>query len=135
MTDSRRSFYAAIPVPGAMALPPEDEEPEVPALSARPELRLIEASQARERTCADCGKHTSAWKPVRRQGVPLILCSECASKPPPAADQCPQCGGRLGPQDAFCGRCGARIEYACPQCGEALEPGDAFCGKCGARLG
>lgn len=118
-----------------MAPPPEDEEPEVPALSSRPELHLVEASEPRERTCADCGKRTSAWKPARRQGVPLILCSECAAKPPPAADQCPQCGARLGPNDAFCGRCGTRAEYACPECGAPLDPDDTFCGKCGARRG
>ncbi len=135
MTDPGRSFFAAVPVAGAMALPPEDEEPEFAPAPSRPELHLIEASEARERSCADCGKKTSAWKPVRRQGVPLILCLECAAKPPPAADQCPQCRGPLGSHDAFCGRCGAKIEYACPQCAASLDPEDTFCGKCGTRVG
>ena len=118
-----------------MALPPEDETPQdVAPLTPRPELRVVEASESRERTCAECGKRTTAWKPVRRKGTSVILCAECAAKPPPAADACPSCGAALGPNDAFCGKCGARFEYACPQCGEVLGSEDAFCGKCGARV-
>lgn len=118
-----------------MAVPPEEEAPpdETPSV-ARPELRLIEARDARERTCVECGKKTSAWKPARRKGTSVILCAECAAKPPPAEGGCPQCGAALGPKDTFCGKCGTRIEYACPQCGSVLEPDDAFCGKCGARV-
>lgn len=122
-----------------MALPPEgpapsenEAPPEVPL--ARPELRLIEASEARERTCADCGKRTATWKPVRRKGAPVILCRECAAKPPPSEGGCPQCGAPIATGDAFCGRCGTRIEYACPNCGAVLEPADGFCGKCGTRV-
>lgn len=118
-----------------MALPPEGEPPAAGEPSLRPTLRLVEASEARERRCADCGKVTSSWKPVRRKGVPVILCLECAAKPPPPEDGCPQCGAPLAPHDTFCGRCGSRIEYECPQCGERLDPEDTFCGKCGTRLG
>ena len=122
-----------------MALPPDETAPpgnpppaEVPP--PRPELRLIEASEAQERTCADCGKRTTAWKPVRRKGAPIILCPECAARPPPPEGGCPQCGAPLGPGDSFCGRCGTRIEYACPNCGAVLEAEDGFCGKCGSRV-
>ena len=124
-----------------MAVPPEDESPsnggpgEEPPPANRPELRLVEASEARERTCAECGKRTTAWKPVRRKGSSVVLCAECAAKPPVEAGGCPTCGAALGPNDAFCGKCGARIEYACPRCGTALEADDAFCGKCGAQVG
>ncbi len=117
-----------------MPLASEDEPPAEPAPAVRPELRLIEASEVRERRCADCGKTTATWKPVRRKGTPVILCAECAAKPPPPEGGCPQCSAPLGPQDAFCGRCGCRIEYACPQCGEVLAPEDAFCGRCGAQV-
>ncbi len=119
-----------------MAVPPEDEAPaeEIPPAPTRPEVRLVEASEALERTCADCGTKTAAWKPVRRKGMPVILCADCAAKPPPEEGGCPTCGAPLGPHDAFCGKCGTRIEYACPQCGAVLEPEDAFCGKCGARV-
>ncbi|MFA5895712.1 MAG: zinc ribbon domain-containing protein [Thermoplasmata archaeon] len=119
-----------------MALPPEAEAAPPEAAGPRPELRLIEASEARERRCADCGRATNSWKPAHRKGTSVILCLECAAKPPPGAEElgCPECGARLGPQDAFCGKCGAKIEYACPQCGAVLEPDDTFCGKCGARL-
>ncbi len=118
-----------------MAVPPDDEVPpdELPS-EVRPELRVIEASQAKERTCAQCGKKTAAWKPARRKGTSVILCAECAAKPPPEEGGCPTCGAALGPHDTFCGKCGARIEYACPQCGTALEADDTFCGKCGARV-
>lgn len=118
-----------------MALPPEDEAPSEEAAPGRPELRLIEASEVRERRCTDCGKTTTTWKPVRRKGTPVILCADCAAKPQPEDAFCPKCGARLGPGDSFCGRCGTRIEYACPQCGATLEPEDAFCGKCGTRFG
>ncbi len=118
-----------------MGPPPEDETPEEVAPPAnRPELRLVEASQAKERTCADCGKRTTSWKPARRGGASVILCAECAAKPPPEEERCPQCGAPLGARDVFCGKCGTRIEYVCPQCGTVLEPEDVFCGKCGARL-
>ncbi len=119
-----------------MAQPPGDVAPPDDApLPSKPELRLIEARDARERTCADCGKKTDAWKPVRRKGTSVILCKECAAKPPPAEESgCPSCGAPLGPHDAFCGKCGTRVEYACPTCGAVLEPEDSFCGKCGARL-
>ncbi len=118
--------------PDDAAMPPPPPTADVPP--ARSELHLIEASEARERTCADCGKRTAAWKPVRRKGTPVILCAECAVKPPPAEGGCPQCGAPLGSGDAFCGRCGTRIEYACPKCGSAVEAEDGFCGKCGARV-
>jgi predicted amidophosphoribosyltransferase len=118
-----------------MAVPPEDEVPEEQAPPGRPELRLIEASEARERRCADCGKTTATWRPVPRQGASVILCEECAAKPRPEEGGCPQCGAPLGPHDGFCGRCGSKIEYECPQCGAALESEDTFCGKCGTRLG
>ncbi len=118
-----------------MAFPPEDEVPVEEAPPVRPELRLIEASDARERRCADCGKPSATWKPVHRKGVAVILCAECAARPQPEEGGCPQCGARLGPRDTFCGRCGTRIEYECPQCGGALDLEDAFCGKCGTRLG
>lgn len=122
-----------------MGLPPgegdsEDAAPTIEAPSPRPELHLIEARDARERKCADCGKRTATWKPVRRKGTPVILCLECAAKPPPVEGGCPECGAVLGPTDTFCGKCGARIEYACPNCGAALDLGDGFCGKCGAQV-
>ncbi len=122
-----------------MALPPENapppsNPPPPEAPPSRPELRLIEASEAKERTCADCGKRTATWKPVRRQGTPVILCPECAAKPPPPEGGCPQCGAPLAPDDAFCGKCGTRIEYACPKCGAVLDPGDGFCGRCGTQV-
>ncbi len=119
-----------------MAVPPEEEVPadETAPPSTKPELRLVEASEARERTCAECGKKTAAWKPARRKGASVILCAECAAKPPSEEGGCPQCGAMLGPEDTFCGKCGTKIEYACPTCGATLEPQDAFCGKCGARL-
>lgn len=120
---------------GAVALPPEDAPGDDEAAPLRPEVRLIEASEVRERRCADCGKTTSTWKPVRRKGTSVILCAECAAKPPPPEGACPQCGAPLEPHDAFCGRCGCKIEYACPQCGAPLDPEDTFCGKCGARIG
>ncbi len=116
-----------------MALPPEGEAP-VEAPRGRPTLHLVEASQIRERKCADCGKVTASWKPVRRKGSAVIVCSECAAKPPLSEDACPGCGAALAPGDSFCGKCGTRIEYACPQCGTVLETEDAFCGKCGARV-
>lgn len=120
-----------------MSLPPEDETPEEAETAppaSRPELHLVEASDGRERTCAQCGKKTTSWKPARRKGASVILCAECAAKPAPEEGGCPSCGAPLGPRDTFCGKCGTRIEYACPQCGAVLEPDDAFCGKCGARL-
>lgn len=119
-----------------MAVPPEDEAPEeeAPPGPARPEVHLVEASEARERTCAECGKKTVAWKPARRQGMSVILCLDCAAKPPPEEGGCPTCGAPLEPHDAFCGKCGTRIEYVCPQCGAVLDAEDAFCGKCGARV-
>ncbi len=116
-----------------MALPPEDESP-TEAVSGRPTLHLVEASQSRERRCADCGKVTASWKPVRRKGAAVIVCAECAVKPPPSGDACPDCGAPLARGDAFCGKCGTKIEYACPQCGAVLESEDAFCGRCGARV-
>ncbi len=119
-----------------MAAPPDEElPPEESPPPARPELRLIEAKDAHERTCAECGKKTQTWKPVRRKGTSVILCRDCAAKPAPDEGGCPSCGAPLGPHDAFCGKCGTRIEYACPTCGAGLEPDDSFCGKCGARLG
>lgn len=122
-----------------MALPGRDEAtgPPAPMSVHRGEIRLVEASEARERTCVECGKRTSAWKPVRRKGTSLILCLECAAKPPEEAEEssCPRCGAALGPQDAFCGKCGVKIEYACPRCGAAVEADDVFCGKCGTRVG
>ncbi len=118
-----------------MALPTEGETPETGSPPSRPELHLIEARDARERRCAECGKTTSTWKPVRRKGVPAILCAECAAKPAPAEGGCPQCGAPLAPHDAFCGRCGTKIEYECPQCGAGLDPADTFCGKCGTQVG
>ncbi len=120
-------------LPPENAAPPEKAPPPEPPTS-RPELRLVEASEVRERACADCGKTTASWKPVRRKGVPVILCPECAAKPPPPEGGCPQCGATLGPDDTFCGKCGTRIEYACPKCGEVLEPGDGFCGRCGTKV-
>ncbi len=122
-----------------MALPPENAPPPLnppppEAPPSRPELRLIEASEAKERTCADCGKRTPRWKPVRRKGRPVILCPECAAKPPPPEGGCPQCGAPLAPDDAFCGKCGTRIEYECPKCGAVLDPGDGFCGRCGTQV-
>lgn len=119
----------------AMALPPEGETPETESPPDRPGLRLIEARDASERRCMDCGKRTSSWKPVRRKGVPVILCLDCAAKPPPPEDGCPECGAPLTPHDTFCGRCGTKIEYECPQCGGALDAEDTFCGKCGTKLG
>ena len=118
-----------------MASPPDDESRAADVPPLRPELRLTEASEARERRCADCGKSTTDWKPVRRKGMSVLLCRECAAKPPPPEDACPRCGAPLGPRDGFCGRCGSKFEYECPQCGAPLEPEDTFCGKCGTRLG
>lgn len=118
-----------------MATPPDREPTTTDAPPFRPELRLIEASETRERRCADCGKTTSTWEPVRRKGVLILLCAECAAKPPPPEDGCPQCGAPLGSHDAFCGRCGFKIEYECPQCSEPLDPVDTFCGRCGTRIG
>lgn len=105
-------------------------------MAARPELRLIEASDARDRTCADCGKRTSTWKPVRRKGAAVILCLECAAKPPRDESEavCPSCNAPLEPGDTFCGKCGARIEYECPTCAAVMEATDTFCGKCGTRV-
>lgn len=119
-----------------MALPPENAAPAEAADAARPELRLIEASDARDRTCADCGKRTTAWKPIRRKGSAVILCLECAAKPPrdESAAVCPSCGAPLEVGDTFCGKCGARIEYECPTCGAVMEATDTFCGKCGTRV-
>ena len=118
-----------------MALPPEENAPaEEAAPTNRPELRVVEASASRERTCTECGKRTTAWKPVRRKGTSVILCLECAAKPPPADGGCPSCGAPLGSHDTFCGKCGERVEYACPHCGAVLDPEDEFCGKCGSRL-
>lgn len=123
-----------------MAGPPEHDPSDHPGPAEdappanRPELRLVEASESRERTCAECGKKTDTWKPGRRRGASVILCADCAAKPPPEEGGCPQCGAALGPYDTFCGKCGTRIEYACPQCGAVLEADDAFCGKCGARI-
>ena len=119
----------------AVALPPEDTPLDEAAATPRPELRLIEASEARERRCADCGKATTAWKPVRRKGTSVILCAECAAKAPSAEGGCPQCGAALEPHDAFCGRCGGEREYAWPQCDASLDPEDTFCGKCGSKIG
>lgn len=117
-----------------MALPPENEAPPEGATESPPGIRLLEASEAHERRCVDCGKVTTAWKPVRRKGTAIILCTECAARPPQEDGGCPQCGAPLGPRDAFCGQCGARIEYACPKCGSTLDPDDTFCGKCGSRV-
>lgn len=131
-----RRFYEASSFSRGVALP-TDATPDVPPESApRPELRLIEARDARERRCADCGKRTEQWKPVRRKGTVVLLCPECAAKPPPPDETppCPQCGAVLRTGDTFCGKCGTRIEYACAKCGATLEPDDTFCGRCGARL-
>ncbi len=120
-----------------MALPPEGEAAPSEPAAPRPELRVVEASASRERRCAECGRATTAWKPVRRKGGSVILCAECAAKPAPGAPAaaCPECAAPLGLRDAFCGKCGARIEYACPDCNAVLEPDDTFCGKCGSRIG
>lgn len=65
----------------------------------------------------------------------MILCLECAAKPPPSEEPvCPSCGAPLRQGDRFCGKCGEQIEYACPACGEVLDVEDVFCGKCGTRL-
>ncbi len=105
--------------------------------SDRPTLRLSEASEARDRRCADCGKMTSSWKPVRRRGTAILLCSDCAAKPavePAETGGCPNCGVAFSEDDTFCGRCGSRVSFTCPACGQAAGAADAFCGKCGARL-
>lgn len=119
-----------------MALPPEDEGAPPEGSAPRSDVQIIEARDVRERRCADCGKTTDRWKPVRRKGTTVLLCAECAAKPLPAedAETCPKCGARLEIGDTFCGRCGQRIEYACPGCSAVLEATDTFCGKCGHRV-
>ncbi len=131
-----RSLFDVVAVRSGVALPPEEPPVAPEPAAARPELRLIEARDAKERKCAECGRPTEAWKPVRRRGTTVLLCPECAAKPPPteAEGVCPSCGALLAQADAFCGRCGTRIEYACPECGALLEPADTFCGKCGTRV-
>jgi len=120
--------------PAGMA-PPDERPLEGPPEPPRPEVQVVEAGPSRERTCADCGRRTAAWKPVRRHGTSVIICSECASKPAPdGSEACPSCATPLRPRDRFCGRCGLRIEYACPTCGSALDLEDAFCGRCGTRV-
>jgi len=130
-----QSFLQPMAVARAGATPPEEPDSRGGTPEAWPELRLMEASLSGDRKCADCGKRTSQWRPVRRNGLPVILCLECAAKNvPPEAEACPECGAPLRHGDSFCGKCGARIEYACPQCGSTLESDDVFCGKCGTRL-
>lgn len=119
-----------------MARPSDDAEVPPEGLQERPELSIVEAGASRERTCAECGRRTSTWKPVRRKGTSVILCPDCARKPAPSEEgTCPSCGTPLRDGDRFCGRCGLKIEYLCPTCGAILDAEDAFCGKCGTRLG
>lgn len=119
-----------------MVLPPGGEVPQEPPL--RPSaLRVTEASETRERRCADCGTMTATWKPVRRKGVAVILCLECAARTPPSGEAgaaCAACGEPLTFGDAFCGKCGARAENVCPTCHGTLDPGDVFCGRCGMKV-
>ena len=127
-------------MPPAVAVPPEGEAPPPAPLpippTDRPDVLIVEAGASRERRCADCGTRTARWKPFRRHGGYVILCSDCAAKA--AADSaegaCPACGAPLRPADRFCGRCGAPIEYGCPSCDAPVDAEDAFCAKCGARL-
>ncbi|OGS47495.1 MAG: hypothetical protein A3K66_06660 [Euryarchaeota archaeon RBG_16_67_27] len=112
-------------------LPSEAPPADVP--TPRPELSIVEASSARERACSECGRRIAEWKPVRRGGTEVILCSECAARPP-EGEGCPTCAGPLRPADRFCGKCGTRIEYACPVCGAAIEASDSYCGACGTRV-
>jgi predicted amidophosphoribosyltransferase len=101
----------------------------------RPDLRVVEASASRERACAECGQRTAAWKPVRRRGVAVVMCAECAAKLlAPEAIACPSCEAALSLSDRFCGKCGTSIEYGCPACGATVDPKDSFCGKCGTRI-
>ncbi|HEY5606050.1 MAG TPA: zinc ribbon domain-containing protein [Thermoplasmata archaeon] len=120
-----------------MSGPPREPPPAAEPQPPRSDLIIVEAGQSRERRCADCGRRTAEWKPVRRQGASIILCPDCAAKPVRSDDggsACPSCGADLGPADQFCGRCGVRIEYACPTCSADVEAEDAFCVKCGTRL-
>ena len=121
---------------GPVGIPPQDAPVPPPEPADRPDLFIVEAGASPERRCAECGKRTSRWKPVRRTDKSSILCEDCAAKAAMSADEggCPSCGAPLRPGDTFCGKCGARIEYACPTCGASVESEDAFCGKCGTRL-
>ncbi len=119
-----------------MARPSEDAASPPEGPPERSELSIVEAGASRERTCAECGRRTSTWKPVSRKGTSVILCLECAAKPPmEEGGGCPRCGAALREGNRFCGKCGMKIEYACPMCGAVLDAEDAFCGKCGTRLG
>lgn len=114
---------------------PEERTPGGPPEPSRPEVQVVEAGASRERICADCGRRTAAWKPVRRHGASVILCAECASKPAPdASEACPSCATPLRPGDRFCGKCGLPIDYACPTCEAFLDAEDVFCGRCGTRV-
>lgn len=119
-----------------MILPPGGEVPEEPLL--RPSaLQVTEASDARGRRCADCGAMTATWKPVRRRGVAVIVCLDCAARILPSGQRetaCAACGEPLASGDVFCGKCGARVESTCPACRAPLEPGDVFCGRCGMKI-
>ena len=122
----------------AVATPPEGEPAGPPPSAERPDVFIVEAGASRERRCAECGKRTATWKAVRRRGMTVILCSDCAAKSATHGvdgNACPSCDAPLGPVDRFCGKCGAPIEYACPGCAGTLDADDVFCGKCGLRLG
>lgn len=93
------------------------------------DVLIVEAGESRERWCADCGRHTPAWK----------------ADPSPGPDRGPPHGLRGEGRDAFrrrtymsivrrlpqspgpfCGRCGLPIECACPTCDAGVEVDDVF---------
>ena len=113
--------------------------PAPPAAPSRPELRIVEATKRRARTCVVCGRSRPAYVEIEIDGVVEYTCQDCyelqsQGLSSEVTEFCTKCGAAILKGDHFCGRCGTPAALRCPKCGARPEEEDAFCGKCGAPL-